>query len=100
MTTKIDPIFLIKQKDAHLFLHSFYDNNTDEEEVEFRDIEINARITSVMGLTDDVFNDEYDAHLLSFNSEEAARSHIKYVKISKHSVEIVKLNMSFSFDVA
>lgn len=100
MTTKLDPIFLIKQKDSNLFLYSFYDDNTDEEKVDFRDLEINARITSVMGLTDDVFDDEYDAHLLSFNSEEAARSYLKHVKVSKHSVEIVKLNMSFSFEVA
>lgn len=100
MTTKIDPIFLIKQKDTNLFLYSFLDENADEEVGEFRELEIDARITSVMGLTDDVFNDEYDAHLLSFSNEEAARSHFKYVKVSPRTVEIVKLNMSVSFEVA
>ena len=38
MTTKIDPIFLIKQKDTNLFLYSFLDENTDEEVGEFREL--------------------------------------------------------------
>ncbi len=99
MTTKIDPVFLIKQKDSNLFLYSFFDENTDEEVGEFRELELDARITSVMGLSDDVFNDEYDAHLLSFDSEGAARSHLKYVKVSLRTVEIVKLNMSATFEI-
>lgn len=101
MTTKIDPIFLIKQKNSNLFLHVFENPHTDEDEdeVDFCDIEINARITSVMGLTDDVFNDEYDANLLSFSSEEDARSHLKYVEVNPNDVEVVKLNISASFEV-
>lgn len=100
MTNKIEPIYLIKQKSTNLFLHIFEDPNTCEEVVEFRDLEINARFTSVMGLSDDVFNDEYDACLISFSNKKDAVKYLEDIEdVNPYDVEVVKLNLSANFEV-
>lgn len=103
MTNKIEPIYLIKQKSTNLFLHIFEDPDTCEDEVEFRDLQINARFTSVMGLSDDVFNDEYDACLISFSNKKDAVKYLEDIEdledVNPYDIEIVKLNLSANFEV-
>jgi hypothetical protein len=100
MTNKIEPIFLIKQKSTNLFLHVFENPDTCEDEVEFRDIDLNARFTSIMGLSDDVFNDEYDACLLSFSNRNDAMKHLEDIEdVNPYDVEVVKLSISTNFEV-
>lgn len=101
MTNKIEPVFLIKQKSSSLFLYCIENENTGELENKFENIEIEGRLSSVLGLSDDEFDSEYDYKLQAFSTIESVEKFIENEVSSDiyDDIEIVKMKVSVNFEV-